>query len=418
MPLIVKTKTELLQEARQYLEENTEITNFNPGGTARALLEIISTQQAEQSETLNANIIQAYVSRASGEFLGRIGELVGVTRKNATYAADVTSNNFKFYIDPSTGMTAQNISTTARKYAVRGGITPDNLTDTGFIIRKGTPVGGPGGVMYKTTDEARFEGSTKTVFVGVIADGLGPFYNISGGTLKLHTIQDNHLDLATVAPLILCSNNAPITSGKGLEGDEELRFRITQASIGSEAANETAVRLAALSVPGVNNIVLRKYTEGIGTYNVFIIGDAPIVSQGILNAAQVAIENVQALGMRGSTSAPSYLGIEVTLSIKFVTAVTLAQKHDIRIATAKNVMDYINNIPIGGEFIINELIQRVMDTDSKILDMRFLRFGYGEYNPTTSTNNDFMPLMATNQKSQWDEKFYTNASLTAVCEEN
>jgi len=416
MPLLTKTESEFLQEARQYLEENTEITNLSPGSTARALLEIAARHHADQLQILNANVIQAFVSRSSGEFLDRIGELFGITRKTATYAVDTSSNNFKFYIDPSLGMTAQEIRNKAYTYATGAGLTPSNITDTGFIVRSGTSIGGPDGILYRTTEDARFEGTTSQVYVGVIATGLGPYFNVSSGGLTSHTIANNHQDLSTVASLIHCTNISPISTGKGLEGDEELRFRITRASVAAEAANETAVRVAALSVPGVNDVLIRKYTEGIGTYNIFVIGDAPIVSEGVINATQAAIESIQALGMRGSVSTPTYLGVEIVIAVKFTTGTSLADKHDIRLAAAQNMIDYINNIPIGGQLIINELVQRIMETSDNLLDMRVITFGYGDYDTSTGKNKDFIPLMVTNQSSQWDEKWYTNASLCAVCE--
>jgi len=417
VPLISRDENELLVQQRQFLTENTPITNFSPGSTVRMIAEVVSRQQAETVRIVNTNVLQAFISRASGEFLDRVGELLGVERLNSSYAIDTSNNNFKFQIDPSTGMTARDVARIALDYAIRVNAPQTTLSADSFTIRSGTPLGGrSGSSLYSTTEEVVFMGTDTEKFAGVIANGLGASFNVGANALTKHQILLRQPELTPVADVIICTNTQPITSGRGLESDQDLRFRIRNAARSAEAANETAVRLACLSVPGVNDIVIKNYARGVGTFNIFVIGDTAVVPEGILRATQQAVNSIQALGIRGLVTAPEYKGMEMTIRLKFLSATSLNDRRLLKDAATQVAVDYVNNIPTGGLFVLNELVQRVMQSSDSILDMDILRMAIGVYDTKSAKNERSEPVIATNQQAYWDEKWYTNSRLTKTCE--
>jgi uncharacterized phage protein gp47/JayE len=394
-----KTKQELMKESRDYLVEHTDLRNFNPGSVIRSILESINGHLAEQYEIMSLNLLQTYVTTAVGDALDEIGALFGLVRGDAKRAVDTSHSNFRFYIDTLTGYVAETLA--AEQYTANqtAGITPVNVVAAAFTIPNGTSVSA-GGIVYKTTEAALFSGSTTEVYVPVIANGYGESYNVPAYALKSYTLGDEF----TIIRKYLYSENAQdISSGKFIESDDELRYRIVNAHLESAKANEIAVRIAALSVPGVTNVYLREYAAGIGTFAVNVIGDTPIPNAGLLLAVQQAIEGVKSFGIRAVTSYPDYKGFEGTFKLRFSATTSGAEKSLIMQQAQMAIELYINNLGFAGELIANEVIQRIMEINEKIVDVRTLLFGVGDYNPITHINEDYHPIIFMNQRVDADE---------------
>ena len=79
-------------------------------------------------------------------------------------------------------------------------------------------------------------------------------------------------------------------------------------------------------------------------------------------------------------------------------------------------MDYINNLDLGGEIVINEIIQIVMSLDDKIMDMSIPQFGFGFLDRVTGAITSYTPLRLMNQVADYNQKWYTNSSLCSICQ--
>jgi uncharacterized phage protein gp47/JayE len=415
MTIFVKDPNEILAEARTRLIENTEITNVDPGGTARAILEVVAASQGDQYADLSFNINQAFVSKALGENLDLIGVLLNVKRGEMKRAQDTTFKNFRFYIDPATQFTGSDIAGIINSWLNRQVRDSVYVTSDTFTIPAGTTINNRGGAPYTTLEDAVFGAGDTVVFVPVQATALGSIGNAGPASLNSHNLAEEHNEFTSVANIILADNLLPISSGKDIEDDDSFRFRIINEALASRHANLTAVRLSALSVPGVSDVNIQNFSHGVGTFAAFVISRDPIVSTGTLNAVQAAVSQTAAAGIRATVQSPIYRGIEMTISLEFFPDVGQVQRDEIKAAVRRSVVDYTNNIEMGSGFVVNRVVQTILDVSNSIKDTALVNMFIGEYNSSTATNERRFPVFVTNQNLFWDEKFYTNAGMLTVC---
>jgi hypothetical protein len=160
-----------------------------------------------------------------------------------------------------------------------------------------------------------------------------------------------------------------VTTGTDTQTDEEYRYILSKAVTAAEAANETAVRLAALSISGVSDVLIVPYIEGVGTFGIIVIGTTPIVSTDVLNNVTIAVNTVKALGEYTTISHPRYIGFEINAHLIFRSTTDAVTKQSVTDLVQSNIYNYIDNIPMGNEFVRNEVIQVTMDTSTEILDI-------------------------------------------------
>ena len=86
-------------------------------------------------------------------------------------------------------------------------------------------------------------------------------------------------------------------------------------------------------------------------------------------AVQVVLDIVQSYGNRGFSLAPKEIGMEMDLTLTFRETITSKDQSDISRGVVSTVYDYVNNLQIGEDFIINELVQRVMSVDDRIRNL-------------------------------------------------
>lgn len=411
MRFLTKSKDQLMQESKAHLVENTELRNFKPGSVVRSILETINGHIAEQYEIMTMNLLQTYVTTAVGDALDEIGVLFGLTRNEPQRALDASHNNFKFYIDTLTGYIAQTLAFEQYTANQDSEVSEIYVHENSFTIPAGTTIFA-GDITYKTTEDATFSGSTTDVYVPVVASGFGPAFNIPAYQLKSYTLG---VEFSIISKYLYCENTQTIGSGKFQEDDEELRYRIVHAHVDSAEANETSIRLAALSIPGVVDVILREYAAGIGTFAVHIIAESPIPNAGLLNAVQQAVDSARAFGIKALVQYPDYKGFEGTFRLRFISETSADEKvlimQQVRIAAEL----YINNLGFGGEFIANELIQRIMEINDKIKDVSVVTFGAGDYNPITGINESYSPLIFMNQQIEQDEFSIAVPGAITIC---
>ena len=233
------------------------------------------------------------------------------------------------------------------------------------------------GISYTTTNDIIL--GNEDTYVNVISSGPGQEFNVGQGALVRHNIASNQQDLYSISNFILCSNDEAVGTGVNFESDSDYRARIYAGRLSNLNANEASIREAALSVPGVSDIVLQKYPEGIGTYSVLVLSEYPVVSTAILNAVSEAVSQVTGYGMRAIVTTPEYLSIELKLCIFFQPTVQVEEQEEIRRAIRIAVIDYTNNLTIGGSWIVNEVIQRVMEVDEGVKDVEQQWFRVHKY---------------------------------------
>jgi uncharacterized phage protein gp47/JayE len=409
-----KNYNQIIVESLAYLQ-NTELSQAqSPNSIAGALMRILASYQVDLQGLIRDGILAGILDQATGVDLDRIGTLLGLSRSAATRALDYSTTNVKFYIDPFVNRTAAELISLIPSSILPGTPPAFNRGSGEIYIFSGTRITKPNSsISYRTTEQATLTGTE--IGVPVVADGLGASFNVAPGTLTQSNLLDNQTSLSSISEYILCTNTADIMSGADTENDDNYRYLLSQRVMSAQAANETAIRVAALSVPGVSDVRLRRWTNGIGTFSVYIISQTPVVTKGLLNAVTAAVQSAVAYPEKATITGPEYLGIKLRLGLSFLPTASTSERASLLSQVQTVTIDYINNLPLGGQLIVNEIIQRAMDASEKILDVTISDMQLGEFNVELNRLEHIQPIIVSNQKAAEHQKFYTTYALCHVC---
>jgi len=180
------------------------------------------------------------------------------------------------------------------------------------------------------------------------------------------------------------------------ESDDNYRYRITNQVYVVAGANETAVRLSALAVDDVVDILPTPYTFGTGSFSVHVITNSLDNLASTVIEVQKALNEVEAYGIKGIALAPKILPVKVGLALAFSSDVLPADRVSIGNQTKKAVKKLIDTLPMGGELVLSDLVYAARDLgERKVYD--------------ASVVSLFVKNKATllsNYRPYWDEKLY------------
>jgi len=405
----------IYQDGRLRIQNNTPVNNFNPQGIAKAFLDILALEMERAYDNVEYIYNAIDPTRAVGRDLDRLGFLVGEQRQNSVTAADFSETNFYFYIDKKINWSINQLITNLYNSEEISVLEQNN-----FIFKN---AGGtvayltiPAGTIVSTSDGSISYTTITTVnlssdaYVPVIAVGSGPGYNVGSNMLIAHSLYQIP-ELRKLARYIKCINTYPITNGKYTQTDEEFRYRIITAT-SALPANELSIRRAALSVPGVRDILFEKGKYGSGTVHIIVDGVSPLVSNGLVNTVKQAVQISASYGDIMYVSAPEYLGVELNFSIR--TDPTQTDPLTLRNEARNAIISYINDLPIGGEIVWNRLVSIALDIPG-IIDFMPNYFKYGNYDSLNKINKEQIILNFINQRARYNEKWYTDTGLVACC---
>lgn len=342
MPLVVTSTDQFNTNSIAILQQYSQITNLANGTLARALLNAINNSLGTSYQALTTSASQTYLSTASGSSLDLIGVLFNTPRGQATIA-NVTQAQ-KFYVP--TGQTFGSIP---------GISILNNIIPAGTIVQTAD-----GTIQYKVVSNVTFQNTDTVVYADIQALNTGSAFNIGPNILVTHTLN--------VAG-ILTTNVSQISNGNNTMSDADYRFILSKAITVAEAANETAIRLAALSAPNVSQALLIPYYYGVGTGAVIVTTTDIIASISDLNGVANNIAIVTALGEQITVIPPRYIGIELYAKLIFQAGVPTNQYSLITQQVQTNLFNWLNNFQIGQNFVLNDIIQQILNTSSQIYDV-------------------------------------------------
>lgn len=397
MPILFEKSFERLQgEAMNQLLAETNITRTSPGAKARTLLKVVNRKLNKAYQEFDVNLLKSFLPFAQGQFLDYLGDMLGVPRAPALRASAAAADKLvRFYVD-----TAIN--------ANFGAINNNN----DIFIPSGTQISsGPNGtgVVYSVNPGVFLNRLDSEQYVACVAVQDGSSSNVGQGLLTNH----NFVDYTAVSGLLV-TNDALIDNGRSLETDTNYRFRIANQTLASERANSTAIRLAVLSVPGVSDIVLRRYARGIGTSDILIRAVVPNTPDSLIKACQNAISRVQAEGCDVRAEKPRLTGLSFQISVTWRQDASTSDRETIRSGISSALSDYVNNLGINETFIVNEAIERVMSVDSKILNIGTAQKAFdliNLYKETKLRDNRIKEELLNDYTPQTDERIIIELSL-------
>jgi hypothetical protein len=406
----------IFQDGRTRLQNNTPVNNFNSQGITKGFLDILSVEMEKLYDNLEFLVGVFDPSRSTGSNLDKIGYLVGEDRSVAVSAVDYSDTNFYFYLDTRLNWTIQQL--------IERNYSPDEidlLEQEGFItqtagvinslkIPVGTRVSNDNqSIFYTTINEVSMLTGDPT-YVGVVSTAVGPASNINSNVLISHNIQEIP-QLRKISNFIRCSNRYPIQNGRYSLSDEQLRYLIS-TSKAAKVTNELAIRRTALSIPGVRDIMFEKNKFGNGTVSLIVDGTSPLLSQGLIDAIKEKTNQSASFGDLIFVSAPEYIGVELNFNI--IVDPTAVDSLTLRNEARNAIINYVNNLPIGGELVWNQMISEVLKIPG-VRDFVPNYFKLGDYDSFNKINRNQIVLRYTNQKADSDSRWYSDSGLCTAC---
>ena len=351
MPLFAKSFQELITDSVEDLVSRTNITRLSAGSIARALLESVNIRLGEAYDLFDINLARAFVSTAPGQYLDLIGILLGITRQSSVSAnVDADTQTVKFYVESGTF----------------GDINGGNsiLVPQGTILSTGPS---SSGTLYRTTEQITLLAGQSVAWCSVEAIAPGEDSNVGSNSLVYHNCT-NYTQYTSET--LKVTNIHQIASGKNLESDANFKFRITNRVLEGQAANQTALRLAALSTEGVADVIMIPRYRGIGTYGIIIKSITPTVSQSLIDAVTANVLAVAAYGDVPFVMGPREVGLSMTILVYYDSHLSEEELTQVERDLDSSVTDYVNNLDIGDTFNMDRMVSNLFRVSDRIV-----RFG-------------------------------------------
>lgn len=215
-------------------------------------------------------------------------------------------------------------------------------------------------------------GSIARMFAEVLIEEYAPFYDELDLVTSMGFVSTStgaYLDL--IGELLNCTRNVD-------ETDDNYRARIVNQVSVQQSANLTSIRLKALLIDGVADVQFKRFTRGTGSFTAYIIPQVYPITTDLLMQVEDALNEAAAYGMNVEVKTSEYSPVDLTINLILSAKSTSLERQYIRNRVSANVSAYMNQLNMGSPIIINELIQRVMETSDQILDMEIKQIVVGE----------------------------------------
>jgi len=320
-----KTYDAILADMEAWIIANQDyITDFNEGSGVTSFCEAVAQQ-----------IEQVYIR-------GKIGFI--------KYLPDLPFYAFGF--SKKAGTQAAGAVIFSRAVA-----TTDPVT-----IPTGTLVSTASGIIYATTaDGTILANQTDSGSVPILAQDVGVDGNVLPGTVVVMT--------TPVVGVDSVNNPSACTGGTDEEDDATFQQRFRNYILGLGKSNTYGIQSAAESVSGVRSAsVIENFPPVTGFYNITVY-----VDDGAGNAPPALIADVlAAIKGDGTAANPGYkasgINVQVLAPTKVTVAVTVeiidtgdVDRTALQTSITTAISDYINNLKVGEDVIVNELVQRIME---------------------------------------------------------
>lgn len=155
--------------------------------------------------------------------------------------------------------------------------------------------------------------------------------------------------------------------------DDSYRYELSNRVLTAASANRQAVRLGCLSVLGVQNVILKEFAHGIGSFSVFVQVIPGYSFASIRQQVQEVIENVKGFGIYATVEMPVEIPIEMDIELYFSSQVNDLEKQSLRLAVKSTLLKYFGSFQTGDDWIYNDVAQQIMNVSEEIVDFSITR---------------------------------------------
>lgn len=371
MPNNIGSYNDALSRGIRELTTKTPIRQMVSGGKARSILEVQAKELENASRLEELNQQKPFLPTTYGQFLQHLGTTVGLsqygsfnaealaedqvvkfyTRLGGTFGS--INDNADFTIPANTILTCPEEVAREASGAYIDIETPDTITNRSINYITSAPV-------YCSYTAKEAYASVKAMTPGSLGNLAAP------GMLVKHNFA-SYSDHFSDSLLVI--NTKPILNGSDGEGEASFKYRVSKEHTAAERANDTALRMAALGVRGVADVVIVPFLDGPGRFNVFVKGISSIVSDRTILDVQKALDSVKATGCEGFARKPYEVGLELITTVSFRESLKAAIRDEILAQLESTATRYVNSLGIGAGLDIPTLARELSKIDSRVSSM-------------------------------------------------
>jgi uncharacterized phage protein gp47/JayE len=388
VPLFAQSKERIFGDILKNIVNDTVISKVSIGSKTRAIADATSTKLGQMYRKFDLNVAQTFLSAAEGQYLDFLGDMLGIARLGQETAEVASSErNVRFYVDTGT-------------FGDINGGSSITLT-SGTVVSTGEAATG---VQYTVPYNVILSSSLSETYVAVRAIKAGTGSNVGARQLVYHNFT-GYADSAS--DTLNVTNDTEIIKGEDGETDTNFRFRISQQTTAAEAANQTAIRLAVLTTPGVADVTMIPWFRGIGTFDILLKSVTPVLPTGLVSAVTESVSKKVAQGCVHRVRGPVEIGFSVVGTLTMRKKLSAQEETNIINAVTSNISDYVNSLDIDEDFIVNEMVERVMSTSEDIKNIGSATKPFDNmyiYKPTKLEDNKIRNTLIGDYNPEEDER--------------
>jgi hypothetical protein len=184
------------------------------------------------------------------------------------------------------------------------------------------------------------------------------------------------------------TNRYAIANLRNRETDQAYRYRLMNAFKARERANKMSIRLAALSVPGVSDVVEVNCEQGPGTFSLYVKALTPTTSPTLVRRVNEVVKEVCAFGVRPFVTAPNPLGLELVIAVNWKSSASSSDQASGYATIRQAVENRLNNMDIGESLDLEELANIVSSAHASIQGIGIVKSGAFEEVYVYRTSSD------------------------------
>lgn len=240
-------------------------------------------------------------------------------------------------------------------------------------------------------------GSIAKLFMNIVNQNIANLYNtLTVNHLRAFVTTSDGDALDAIGVLVHCDRLKD-------EEDDNYRYRITQQCLTLATSNETAIRLTALTVDGVSNVVLKPYSMGAGSFTVIVLTNEDVTNTDILEQVRTKLLKVHGYGIRYNVVSPTLTYVKIKQRIFINDTLSDAEKQEVRYDVQLALADYLSKLTIGENIIIDKITQIIMNVSSDIIQEANIEFYI-----------DGEKALYVNQSCRWFERFILSTETDNV----
>ena len=240
-------------------------------------------------------------------------------------------------------------------------------------------------------------GGIARLFLNIINQNLSEFYeslSLMHANAYVSTAMGEALDMIGI--MLGCERNVN-------ESDDDYRYRITRQVLSSASSNETAIRLAALSVEDVQDVVMKRYVLGVGSFALLVLTDDPNTQQSILEKVKEAVNEKVGYGINYVVTGPNLKPLQLSIKLILKDSINDAKSQEIKTEVRQVVRELSEKKGIADSFTMDELTQHILNVSPYIVSYTIERLMV-----------DNQSVSHVSQHCNWNERFVVGSEPDAI----